>query len=40
MHEMAYSISISKDELTNILKQLFMYISESIANKSFKIKYC
>ena len=36
--EMAYSISISKDELTNILKHLFMYISESIVNKTFKNK--
>jgi hypothetical protein len=36
--EMAYSISISKDELTNILKHLFMYISESIMNKTFKNK--
>ena len=36
--EMAYSISISKDELTNLLKHLFMYISESIVNKTFKNK--
>ena len=36
--EMAYSISISKDELTNLLKHLFMHISESIINKTFKNK--
>ena len=36
--EMAYSISISKDELTNLIKHLFMYISESIVNKTFKSK--
>ena len=36
--EMAYSISISKDELTNIIKHLFMYINESIINKTFKNK--
>ena len=36
--EMAYSISISKDELTNLLKHLFMYIGESIVNKTFKNK--
>ena len=36
--EMSYSLSISKDELTNILKHLFMYISESIINHTFKEK--
>ena len=36
--EMAYSISISKDELTNLLKHLFMQINDSIMNKTFKNK--
>ena len=36
--EMAYSISISKDELINILKHLFLHISESIINHTFKEK--
>ena len=36
--EMAYSISISKDELTNLLKHLFIHLSESIINKTFKNK--
>ena len=36
--EMAYSISMSKDELTNLLKHLFLYMSESIINKTFKNK--
>ena len=36
--EMSYSLSISKDELTNILKHLFIYISESIINHTFKEK--
>ena len=36
--EMAYSLSISKDELSNILKHLFLYINESIINHTFKEK--
>ena len=36
--EMAYSISISKDELTYLLKHLFMHINESIINNTFKNK--
>ena len=36
--EMAYSISISKDELANIIKHLFSYINKSIINNTFKEK--
>ena len=36
--EMAYSLSVSKDELSNILKHLFLYINESITNHSFNGK--
>ena len=36
--EMAYSLSISKDELTNIIKHLFSYINKSIINNNFKQK--
>ena len=36
--EMAYSLSLSKDEVMNILKHLFMYINESIINHTFKEK--
>ena len=36
--EMAYSLSISKDELTNIIKHLFSYINKSIINNTFKQK--
>ena len=36
--EMAYSLSISKDELTNIIKHLFSYINKSIINNTFKEK--
>ena len=36
--EMAYSLSLSKDELSIILKRLFLYINKSIMNHSFKEK--
>ena len=36
--EIAYNLSISKDELSNIVKHLFSYINESIINHTFKEK--
>ena len=36
--EIAYSLSISKDELSNILKNIFLYINESIIKNNFKEK--
>ena len=36
--EMAYSLSMSKEEVGNLLKHLIFHISQSIVNKTFKNK--